>query len=123
MKYTDFRIGNYVSFIFRNKKEIQQIDSTDLMAMSENPTIKLPLGLIIEPIKLNEEWLLSLGFTKSLDYWFIPNKGFFFGITLNDYVYPMFDEENRIPIKLNYVHQLQNLFNIFTDSELIIKNK
>lgn len=111
MKVSELRIGNWV-------------------VPPETPFEPVPINLKgleyygddLIPIKLTEEWLLRFGFEKSkLNYWMLPNKSFFLGITLNNFIYPMFDTDNWIPIKLEYVHQLQNLYFVFTGEELTIK--
>lgn len=117
MKATELRIGNYVELrgetttIWKVSKETIHAEPFDCPMCDE-----------IKPIPLTEEWLLKFGFEKHLNYWMIPSKGFFIGVTLNNEIYPMFDTDNPIPIKtLKYVHQLQNLYFALTGQELTIK--
>jgi hypothetical protein len=115
MKPTELRIGNYVCEETRDNPytvveiyELSEASINDYVAPNK----------IYEPIPLTEEWLLKFGFEKSLDYWVLPNSGFFFGVTLKNVIYPNFSDEDTMPINLKYVHQLQNLVFALTGEEL-----
>ena len=79
-----------------------------------------------EPIPLTEEWLIKFGFEKSIDeYWTIDGSSLWWllsksknvGIKLMDN--EVFGVMNRY--KIEYVHQLQNLYFALTGKELTIK--
>ena len=79
----------------------------------------------VDPIPITEEWLLSFGFKKSaaekyrkfsfvIDWWYDSNK----------YMYGWIDFDNVLlapDIKIEYVHQLQNLYYALTGEELELK--
>lgn len=74
---------------------------------------------LIEPIELTEEWLLKFGFEKENDYMYSINKGtvdYFPLWIFSDGIY--FCRLSK-PIKLKYVHKLQNLYFELREKELI----
>lgn len=81
---------------------------------------KYPLadGWYNEPIPLNEEWLIRLGFKKITPKGSIYQLGKFH---IQDFS-PIGIYESRNHIKLDYVHQLQNLYFTLTGSELPSSN-
>lgn len=82
----------------------------------------------INPIKLNEEWLLKFGFDNSLDMIFIKNISDYSQIKLlpltsgGDYngMYALCNYSD-FQVNIKYVHQLQNLYFALTGEELTIK--
>lgn len=75
----------------------------------------------VEFIPLSENHLFGRGFEKGgLDnrYFIKPNSGFFLGISLNGTLYFMFNEDNIMPVKCKFYHQLQNIFFALTGKEL-----
>lgn len=75
----------------------------------------------VEFIPLSKNHLFSRGFEKGgLDnrYFIKPNSGFFLGISLNGTLYFMFNEDNIMPVKCEFYHQLQNIFFALTNNEL-----
>jgi len=120
MKAKEFRLGNYV---FSNMVE----DTIQLSALLESQDLQ------IKPIPLTEEWLLNFGFESSSQgynyltikktslYIYINDNGES-GISIEDLDNDLTEEEElSFSIKLNYVHQLQNLYFALTNEELIIK--
>ena len=80
----------------------------------------------VDFIPLSENHLFSRGFEKGgfeSKYFIKPNSGFFLGIALNGTLYFMFNEDNIMPVKCKFYHQLQNLYFALTGEELEIKNK
>jgi len=113
MKASELRIGNYVYF----EDELLKFD----FEMGWNFDY-------IKPIPLTEEWLLKFGFKKDLD------GSFVFGLLsmfkdkrLKQNVYIYTESTQSLSdgqwvvindLKLQYVHQLQNLYFALTNEEL-----
>ena len=72
-----------------------------------------------QPIPLTEDWLLKLGF--GLFPWGWVNKEA--GRSLRITIQYNFEREGNTSLKVNYVHQLQNLYFALTDEELLLSNK
>ena len=116
----DLRIGNlilvhnhYVATIERIGKDIgvktygekiSQIDYIELQYLT--------------PIELTDEWLLRFGLIKDNGYPYKFLDGF---IKMRNGEY--FFKYHNLDIKLNYVHNLQNLHYIFTQTELTLKDE
>jgi len=115
MKANELRIGNLVLLTkddFKTEKEYR-LDGIDIYKLDESECID------IKPIPLTEEWLLKFGFRKS-------DKNDEFG----GYLSPYLPNGNRVRVKNNtwqsqhlevkieYVHQLQNLYFSLTNEEL-----
>ena len=79
----------------------------------------------IKPIPLTEEWLLKFGFvTTQWDNF----DSYRFEIGNNDYAIVIYSDGNCevgdvITTKINYVHQLQNLYFAITGEELTFKSE
>lgn len=147
MKPNELRIGNLVAF-GESILEVCLIEVDSFMAKdNENQTWKNTWA-DTKPIVLTEEWLLKLGFenwgegklykneyetyarfvlhnvidgTSSFEVHIINsnygnNEEKSFVISCDE------DERYKIFIKLEYVHQLQNLYYSLTGEELILKN-
>lgn len=142
MKASELRVGNWVSDrggktlqvdrIYGNKIEY---DVKGLPTHSEFSGIPLyyhPLTEEIEycqPIPLTEEWLVNFGFEKhdydlELSYIKYNRKPSNYGCEYkesNFWIIPNGDDDHyRIPIKLLFVHQLQNLYYALTNEELTL---
>jgi hypothetical protein len=125
----DLRFGNLVKTVLTDEYHI--LDIYDLRVISEgnyqnsyNPDIK-----VFKPIRLNRDYLLNLGFEQcgyNLLYWRHPRlyNIEFAGINWADEEFPEYQFLNAEIygnlIKIDYVHQIQNFFNILTDEELDI---
>lgn len=73
-----------------------------------------------EPIHITEEWLLKLGFeTGMLNTWSIIPIDTYAIISLGKKADGFY--MTNLPIKVNHVHQLQNLYFAITGEELTIK--
>jgi len=123
MKATELRIGNLVNAELASGNVINHtITALNILRISENDSV-----FKFEPIPLTEDWLVKFGFEKdsrsgnvyqvyyyglnpeTYDHLIIiknTGKGFFYSNAYN---------------KINYVHQLQNLFHTLTGEELTIK--
>ncbi len=74
--------------------------------------------IILNPIELTEEWLLRFALIKDNGYPYKFLDGF---IKMRNGEY--FFKYHNLDIKLNYVHNLQNLHYIFTQTELTLKDE
>ena len=129
MKANELRIGNWINSQFGGIQEV-----VDVMCDGVN-TLKYE-GInyeFINPIPLTEEWLLKFGFEKDFD------GSFMFGIISifkdkrlkqNVYIYTESTYKYSdgqwvviLDLKLQYVHQLQNLYFALTGEELTLKNE
>lgn len=129
MKATEFRIGNWVEF----KDKSPTFDYTTLtMSCFEGRYIESKFN----PVPLTEQWLINLGFKKTIDNEFNPihlkfnNYIHLYADNQDNYseIYPFVyidecSDEIRICDNLKYVHQLQNLYFLLTGEELIFKTK
>lgn len=122
MKATDLRIGNWV------KSKLHGGLETEVFSVFHH-SVKLganPLALYkqdeIEPIPLAEEWLFKLGFVKldTNDIFYIHEDCMNFKLskclTMTAWHNLMLHD-----VKLEHVHQLQNLYYALTGEELTIK--
>ncbi len=125
MDAKELRIGNWVKFTPDNGNFIvSQLDNYNTYSKTIN-------GLCnedCEPIRVTEEWLVRFGFSKDSDGSYLKNdisifidKRFKSNLYLqtNDKVkhYDWFGFE----LKVEHVHQLQNLYYSLTQKELIWK--
>lgn len=136
MKSNELRTGNFVKCF--GIREVIAIKKDKIKVRHEskhgNFIIEwVPItSLSLEPIKLNEEWLLTNGFKKREE---ILNSNFVtFGIGENiitkDYamLIKYFRDDNIFFYQngfhtIKYIHQLQNLYFALTGEELILTNK
>ena len=124
MKATDFRIGNLVSYDNR----VFEIDTLSEEMPTLN-TIEFGIGVVgwkdIKPIKLTEQWLIDFGFSKSTavdNLYVIQIEAGVLDLMPSDIIgYHVYIEDNWI-CRIEYVHQLQNLYFALTGKELELKN-
>lgn len=129
MKAEELRIGNFVEY-FGKWIQIDGIKRLSSGKFSVEICEKRPSGSSwcelapidspsLKPIPLTEEWLERLGFEK-INEWVILDRftlrktylGVFYkNEVVNDYV------------RIDYIHQLQNLYYALTGAELTIKIK
>ncbi|HFK5582149.1 TPA: hypothetical protein ACG0AV_002079 [Elizabethkingia anophelis] len=104
MNPAELRIGNYVKV--KGLINPRQVLIQDLVDASN-----------ISPIHITEEWLLKLGFEHTT---IIYVKGMVLRLVDKHLVGGFEDNEYGIEheVKINYVHQLQNLFYALTGQEL-----
>jgi hypothetical protein len=76
-------------------------------------------------IPLTEEWLVKMGFEKTMDYYFkqyiwINSSGFMIAVDSEECTVKVPHAMCGIQIAQQFVHQLQNLFYSLTSEELIV---
>lgn len=120
MKVSELRIGNYVNRLGYP----EQIKSITISEGKRGYVAVQSSGVIthnqIEPIPLTEEWLLKLGFEK------LENKFYSKGRFSYHKKYGWKIFENWVNgwvgvQKVEYVHQLQNLYFAISGEELILE--
>lgn len=120
MNTKELRIGNYVNWLNKNTfvRAIQYCDdSTSYVSTDISGAITINQ---IKPISLTEEWLQKFKFMESGEYWdYYPCISL---TKLKDGLYFFYNEyDPNLSIKVEYVHQLQNLFFALTGNELTLK--
>lgn len=118
----DLRIGNLFNHFEDGILPIEEIkkDSDGFQgyyAVFRNGSTKCHVSYLI-PIELTEEWLLRFGLTKHNGYPYKFLDGF---IKIRNGEY--FFKYHNLDIKLNYVHNLQNLHYVITQTELTLKDE
>lgn len=122
-KYSE---GNYVehngvvwtvySIIGAEPRKDERFDNKKVLTLWNGGLINVPVDEV-SPIELSEDWLIRMGYSKcphALNHYRIKGhviwklEGFYFC--------------DKNGIKLNTVHQLQNLYYSLTSSELTIKD-
>ena len=139
MKSTDLRIGNYVYYehtthivsgIHENKvyswwvkdgEPVIEYEAKDISGTQvENPYMDVVSQY--EPIPLTEEWLLKFEFwTSDWDIHSTLRKQVLDSSLVYDKDNKTFDLGDLLNIKIEYVHQLQNLYFVLTGEELKLK--
>lgn len=120
MKANELRLGN----LYNQFGNIHQVNGHIISELE-----KAPQGqLWCKPIPLTEEWLIKFGFEETDPITFMGGlysikkpDGFY--INKETMSYCTFDYEGTIDdiIKIEYVHQLQNLYFAVTGEELTMK--
>jgi hypothetical protein len=113
MDSKELRIGNWVSWL----------DGSDNF---ETTTSSISNSYSCKPIPLNEDWLVKFGFAQYKDpesiYYSKEFEGLFNFDLRRSFGFPNFIWEfNDMPLFVDYVHQLQNLYFALTGEELTIK--
>ena len=117
LKNNDFRIGNFTYGIEQKPQAIRRVTSIneDNVYLIRIDGLHGDLGYTydnINPIKLTEEWLVNFGFKKDkIDSTYYKGD---FEVFLTEY----FKYKDSHLRKINYVHQLQNLYFALTGNEL-----
>ena len=122
LEVKDLRIGNLFNHFEDGILPIEEIkkDSDGFegyYAVFRNGSTKCHVSYLA-PIELTEEWLLRFGLTKHNGYPYKFLDGF---IKIRNGEY--FFKYHNLDIKLNYVHNLQNLHYILTQTELTLKDE
>jgi hypothetical protein len=114
----ELRIGNLTSM------GIVYLIEDDIFRVKNNEGDSLKNTFAdIQPIPLTEEWLMKLGFIKKNGYGFIKKDLFgnlFYSVETKEHFIFQYHE---LRIKIEYVHQLQNLYFALTGEELIFKSE
>ena len=116
MKATELRIGNYITTEYMNKSifKVISIHSDRIYFESVRENFKSDtIQNYIKPIQLTEEWLFKFGFDKAVNGWWSSDEIFsyrdgYFGFGVDRYT------------KIQYVHELQNLYFALTGEDLTI---
>jgi len=120
MKAEELRIGNYV-FGLNMEEPVRRInDSIEYNYKTEKYELDAIDILCFEPILLTEEWLLKFGFyIDSFKNYELGN----INIHRLTFKLDIFEDDawHTIPVKMKYVHQLQNLYFTLTGEELKLK--
>ena len=103
MKATELRIGNLVL-----ENETQQVGQVDLVIIG---IIERELNHTYKPIPLTEEWLERFNWNPPKD----------IGVSFSLTTYEIHFVAGNYYKKIEYVHQLQNLYFALTGEELTIK--
>lgn len=118
----ELRIGNYVEYRIQDELderkewwELSIIDSTDLQIL-ENV-----IDSDYRPIELTEEILLKFGFFKKLGNYELENFRFHISQPMNFDGFVFCEGYSVITDKIQFVHQLQNLYFALTGEELTFK--
>lgn len=127
IKPNELRIGNILNWM-NIPCPVVQIDEEDF-TVADNAQSKLNSNYhyssdeVISYFELTEEWLLEFGFEKP------KNRDCYIKKRLQVFkqmVYLIEEDTIKahwIPIKLEYVHQLQNIYYSFIGEELILNDK
>ncbi len=124
MDARELRIGNFVKL---NEKEftiIHEILEVGMTCKTKSLGQKDYYEIEdLTPIPLTEEWLLKFGFDLNSDHfigevWGIEGNNYYFCISCKSYTFVHSSFNTRI----EYVHQLQNLYHALTGKELEIND-
>jgi hypothetical protein len=115
LRAQELRIGNLVNYKIVDELDERkewfepcEIDAIDLQVIDSD----------YQPIPLTEEWLFKFGFDKNQS----PNKDIQVGLVNDDFANNVMSVVWRgfILVKIQHVHQLQNLFYSLTNEELTL---
>ena len=73
-----------------------------------------------KPIKLTDEYLVNFGF-ELFPWGWVKKSSNDFGVRINLRSYN-YEVSGNSPVKIEFVHQLQNLFFVLTGEELVVAN-
>ena len=121
MKANELRIGNILNYNTAEGDVLPAvIDWQDLKWLSEDPE---GFNLAHSPIPLNEEWLKRMGFdTLDERYFALDYEDLSFRYYYNYLGGVWKFRLNFILVKIQHVHQLQNLYFALTGEELEVKH-
>lgn len=120
MEAKELRIGNFL-----NGKQghviVTEIKTNNSVKIHDNTSV-FSLGICLQPIQLTQEWLLKFGFFKH-EGWF--KKGNIVLHPVNNEYYRTGTHYGRemCTVKIEHVHQLQNLYFALTGEELTFKSE
>lgn len=121
MKEQELRLGNLVirmdAMNLPFTMPVCRIDGDGFVALSAGSHSVSCTMKELSPIPITPEWLERAGFTEQANAWNGPNKEFDFGLFAYEgdpYTY----NSCECNPKVEYVHQLQNLYFVLTGEEL-----
>lgn len=114
----ELRIGNYL----KNDGVVVKIDARSIFDIWGGNLITRIKKY--EPIHITEDWLLKFGFVLRGFYYHFPNHEIFKleQYKLNNAYFLRHGNESLDSVRINYVHQLQNLYFALTGKELTYGN-
>jgi hypothetical protein len=126
MKASELRIGNLIINPNSGITFIEKVFNINSNAINEfyeqGGSVRLPLDYI-QPIPLTEEWLLNAGFKEAYTANYIKDD---IGIYLGDFTVTLEADDpycsHNVSQKIQYVHQLQNLYFALKGEELQFKS-
>lgn len=127
MKSSELRIGNLIGWHDGNREDFLPIEIQGIVGKRIHVNVNGSNQFCHEsyqsftPIPLTEEWLLKFGFEKN--YINIMELGVLFLYVSGDeysFAPSTRDDEEYFNVKIQYVHQLQNLYFALTNEELTI---
>ena len=133
----DLRVGNwYMSVKWKQPVQCELTDFYEIYSRSDGAYDDPPISEIFEPIPLTEEWLIKFGFKRvemmfekiTTLYWRKDRLKLYrvhTSAVSEDWFYEVWfaddhDNEAVIRLRLDLVHQLQNLYYALTGEELKI---
>lgn len=129
MNQKDLRLSNLVKDHLGRTLQVTGLkDDNVYLALSNGENIRYNIKTI-QPISITEEWLLKFGFTYNG--WDYDLNGFTFhaqgkdddGSFYNTEFYILRKEiKTLISFRVQYIHQLQNIYFALTERELTIKD-
>jgi hypothetical protein len=115
----DLRIGNLVSAaLYSNAIIVESICSSNEDIYNRD-TGEVPLHHIF-PIQINDDWMVGFGF-ELFPWGWVKKSSNDFGVRINLRSYN-YEVSGNSPVKIEFVHQLQNLFFVLTGEELAVAN-
>ena len=124
LKTTDLRIGNYIYGVSDRVELISAVHENGLTTKTPHfDDYHTDIIKYYKPIPLTEEWLINFGFLQSMaltNYWSEDEEmNIFVYNEVIHYVIPLDHDGNFWKIKkLEYVHNLQNLYFALTGKDL-----
>ena len=120
MNANELMLGNYVEF----KNNVRKVEAicypyNHLTSLRNKALLEQVETVELKPIPLTEKWLLTFGAETDRGVYRLPNfKGYFVLLNLKG---SLFYEHNIHQVqmcKIQYVHQLQNLYFFFANNHL-----
>lgn len=120
MKAQELRIGNYLEYQLEHCDwDLNTVDAEDIMYLSKKPT-----DHNYRTIKLNQQWLMELGFEKheitkeGNQIWRKTNDEGFFDL---EHIISYYFGKQMYSVRVEFVHELQNLYFAIFKKELTTK--
>lgn len=113
MEVNELRVGNIISALGKTETIVTYINSDDNMIGSTDFADR-PIE-DFHPIPITEEWLLKFGYRDIGEGWFMHDVNIIQYNFKTKIVNPMI-----LGIKIEHIHQLQNLYFSLTGQELTI---